>query len=75
MPITPFLRNHSFDPDQIKMMAAAFQDACTALGLGNRTDPTMETVAIRIIELAKRGICTQTELYQCAIENFKPYTA
>lgn len=37
MPITPFLRNEPFDPEQIGIMSAAFLDACAALGLAEES--------------------------------------
>lgn len=74
MPITPFLRNEPFDPEQIEIMSAAFLDACSALGLADRTDPVTQLVAVRIIELAQRGIRSRTELFRGAVDGFKPYT-
>ena len=71
MPITPFLRNQAFEPEQIEIMSAAFVDACAVLGLSNRSDPTIELVAARIIELAQRGVATHIELFERAIEGFK----
>lgn len=73
MPITPFLRNHAFEPEQIEIMSAAFVDACAVLGLADRTDAATELVAMRIIELAQRGVVTHVELFDRAIEGFKPY--
>lgn len=74
MPITPFLRNHVFTPEEIDMMGAAFQAACIMLGLVDRTDPVTEVVAGRIIDHAQRGVLTKTELYEAAIKGFKPYS-
>ena len=74
MPITPFLRDEPFDPEQIEIMSAAFLDACATLGLADRTDPVTQLVAARIIELAQRGIRSRTELFRGAVDGFKPYT-
>jgi hypothetical protein len=73
MPITPFLRNQTFEPDQIDIMSAAFVDACAVLGLADRTDPATELVAMRIIELTQCGVVTYIELFERAINGFKPY--
>jgi hypothetical protein len=74
MPITPFLRNEAFGPEQIEIMSAAFVDACATLGLADRTDPAAQLVAARIIELAQRGIHSRTELFRGAVDGFTPYT-
>jgi hypothetical protein len=75
MSITPFLRYEVFDPEEINIMAAAFQDACTALGLAGHTDAATEIIASRIIELARRGGRTRTVLYQEAIKGLSPCAA
>jgi hypothetical protein len=73
MSITPFLRHEAFDPERIEIMATAFRDACTTLGLADRADGATEVVAGRIIKLAQRGVRTKTELYQEAIKGLPPY--
>lgn len=75
MPITPFLRNHAFDPEQLEVMSGAFLDACSKLGLTDRTDAATALVAGRIIDLAQRGILTRPELFQGAVDGFMPYEA
>ena len=72
MPITPFLRNEAFDPEQIEIMSAAFLDACATLRLAARTDPAAQLVAARVIELAQRGIRSRTELFRGAVDGFRP---
>jgi hypothetical protein len=42
------LSSGAFDPDAVKAMTAAYQDACTALDLADRTDPLKD-------ERAKNG--------------------
>ena len=55
MPITPFLSDKAaFNPDDIHMMSQVLKEVCSALKLdGDST--AREVVAIRIIELTKRG--------------------
>jgi hypothetical protein len=53
MPITPFLRNQVFQPEQIGAMSEAFTCACTSLGLADHTDPIAKLVANHIIQLAQ----------------------
>ena len=56
MPIRPFLEHdHSFGPEDIQKMSAAFEAALRKLGLVDRTDPATMTVAKLIIEFAKAG--------------------
>jgi hypothetical protein len=53
--ILPFLKDQSvFDPEATHAMSVAFEDVCRALKL-NGDARARETVALRIIELARRG--------------------
>ena len=54
MPIRPFLKDdHSFEPEAIAKMSAAFESALRKLGLADRSDPGAMAVAKLIIEFAK----------------------
>jgi cytochrome c556 len=54
--IVPFLRGQSvFDPEAVQAMSAALNQACDALKLPETAARERETVAVRIIELARRG--------------------
>jgi hypothetical protein len=56
VPIRPFLPDsHSFDPEDIAKMSAAFEAALRKLGLADRSDPAAMAVAKLIIEFAKAG--------------------
>ena len=56
MPIRSFLRgDHSFGPEEIAKMSAAFEAALRKLGLVDRNDPAATAVAKLIIEFAKAG--------------------
>ena len=62
MSITPTLTNSSFDPEAIKMLAAAFDDAWEAVQRSRSTlsrppyaGAIREVLAKRIIELAQTG--------------------
>ena len=53
--IVPFLRNQSaFEPETVRAMSAAFDEVCRALDL-NGDFRARETIAVRVIELARRG--------------------
>jgi hypothetical protein len=54
--ILPFLKNRAvFDPETVRAMSAAFDEACRALKLPDGAKRERETVAVRIIDLARRG--------------------
>jgi hypothetical protein len=54
--ILPFLRDGTvFEPEATQAMSAAFELACQALNLSDSAAREREAVAIRIVELARRG--------------------
>jgi hypothetical protein len=71
MPIRPFLSGHAFDQESIDAMSAAFIRACKTLGLADQDDPMAPLVARHIVELAQRGVRTETALYFRTIEEFR----
>jgi ABC-type hemin transport system substrate-binding protein len=61
--ILPFLRNEcAFDPKDVRAMATAFEDICKTLEVPAEAATLREDIAIRIVELAKRGERNQTVL-------------
>jgi hypothetical protein len=60
--IYPYVKEESaFDPVDVEAMSMAFDDVCAALML-NHDARARETVAARIIELARRGEHSPTKL-------------
>jgi hypothetical protein len=60
--IIPFLNEESaFDPRDIRAMSMALDDVCKSLKLSS-DQRARETVAVRIIELARRGERSPTKL-------------
>jgi hypothetical protein len=54
--IIPFLKEQPvFEPEVTRAMSIAFDDACRKLKLTNGAAREREAVAVRIIELARRG--------------------
>jgi hypothetical protein len=54
--ILQFLRNEGvFEPEATQAMSVAFEEACRALNLPDDAAREREAVAMRIIELARRG--------------------
>jgi len=54
MPIRPYLNDEAFDPEQIRAMSWALEQVCNSLHVLD--DRSRETVAVRIIELARCGV-------------------
>jgi hypothetical protein len=69
MAIYRLLKNRAFGPDEIKVLTAAYQEALRTLRLANRSDPTTEIVAKKIIELAQRGERDPVRLRERAIRS------
>jgi hypothetical protein len=55
MPLIPFSKEATFDPEAIKAMAAAFEAVCESLQLLTRSDAITEIVARQVIEVAGTG--------------------
>src|ERR1700726_3535403 len=55
MPINRMLDSAAFDPAAVTALTNAYEEACAALRLIDRTDPLAEVVAKKIIEHAQRG--------------------
>lgn len=54
--ILPFLRNETvFDPEATQALSLAFEDVCQELKLKDTDARGREAIAVRIIELARRG--------------------
>jgi hypothetical protein len=63
------LSSGAFDPDAVKAMTAAYEDACTALDLADRTDPLTEIIARMIIERAKQGELDPVRLCEAVLDD------
>ena len=68
MDIHRFIQDVSFDDVAMRVMGAAFDQACDALGSFGVTE--REIVAKRIIEVAKMGERDQSRLYRHAVDGF-----
>ena len=52
--ILPFLSAGVFEPNDVEAMSLAYEDICHALHI-NGDLRSRETIAVRVIELARRG--------------------
>ncbi len=71
MPLYRLLQNCAFEPDTIKMMGMAFDEACQALALADSDDAARDRVAKRIIELAQQGERNGERLRERALADFR----
>jgi hypothetical protein len=71
MPIYRLLERAAFEPERIAMMSSVFEDVLQTLGLVDRTDPVVDMVAKKIIELAQTGVRDPARLQQLVLEAFK----
>ena len=55
MPMTSFLGGREFPAETLVSMGIAFDQACKALGLADRSDPLTAIVASKIIAVAQDG--------------------
>jgi hypothetical protein len=67
MPIVRLLEREAFSPEDIKVIAVAFEDTLAALQLIDRLDPLTEMVAKKIIECAQTGERDPIRLRDCAL--------
>ena len=69
MPITEFLDRYRFDSETKRVMGLAYEMACAALRFENRTYLAHETIATRIIALAKEGVVNPDRLCEQALND------
>jgi len=68
MPIRTYVEDHSaFSPEEIKVMSKALDEACAALQVAGQTKDR-EIIAVRIIELARKGVIDATALRDRVVE-------
>ena len=65
--IVPFLKGAAFEPQDIQSMSLALDDVCKALKIDGDSS-ARETIAVRIIELARRGERSATKLRDRLLE-------
>ena len=70
MPIRPFIKDGAFGPEVISAMGAAFEDVCKAIDVSGGSDISKETIATKIIELARGGEADLVVLREMALSEF-----
>jgi hypothetical protein len=71
MPINRMIDSAAFDPTAITALTSAYEEACAALHLIDRTDPLAEVVAKKIIEHAQRGERDPNRLREVVLKELK----
>ena len=67
MPINPFLIGDSFDPEHVRAMGVAFENACRSLGLTDTDDRLTTVIAGKIVEAASTGERDAVRLYEAVM--------
>jgi hypothetical protein len=76
MPIRGFLSGQAFEPEVVLQMSLALETICGKFGMKLADDPVTRVVALKIIELAERGVrdgATLTEMTLKELEHYLPY--
>jgi hypothetical protein len=71
MPINRFLRDDTFEADEIEVLNLAFEDFLQALGLFDRNDLVTKVVATRIIALGQTGLRDPAEICSVALKELR----
>ena len=70
MPIKRLISSIAFGPEQIREIVSAYEDVLAELDLTDRTDPTAELVAKKILESAATGEIDRQSLRQRTLAAF-----
>ena len=70
MPVVPQMEReqHAFGPEEIRILASAYEDAMRSLHLADRLDPDGTAIAKRIFERAKLGELDPVRLRDYAVD-------
>jgi hypothetical protein len=65
-----FKEQGSFDPEEVAALCNVLDDVMQALGLVELEDPITETVAKKIVEIAKAGVSDPARLKALTLQAF-----
>ena len=71
MAIYRLMQNAGFSPEQVAVMAEAYEGALIDFGLKDRNDPLTELIAKKIIDHAQRGERDPTKLRQRILKEIR----
>jgi hypothetical protein len=78
MPIRGFLSGQAFEPEVVRQMSLALETVCSKFGVELTDEPATRIVALKIIELAQRGVRDAPTLTEITLQELKhrlPYAA
>jgi hypothetical protein len=73
MPIRGFLTGQAFEPEVIRQMSLALETICGKFRMTLTDDPATRVVALKIIELAQRGVRDAPILSEMTLKELKHY--
>jgi hypothetical protein len=73
MPIRGFLSGQAFEPEVVRQMSLALETICGKFGMKLADDPATRVVALKIIELAQRGVHDAPTLTEMTLKELKHY--
>jgi type II secretory pathway component PulF len=68
MAIYRLLQKQVFDPDDVRLMCAVYEDVLKGYGLIERTDPVTELIAKAVVEMVQTGERDPARLKDLTIE-------
>ena len=73
MPIRGFLSGQAFEPEVVRQMSLALEAICGKFGMNLTDEPATRVVALKIIELAERGVRDEPTLTEMTLQELKHY--
>jgi hypothetical protein len=71
VPIRPFLNGRRFDDETLRILGVAFEQVCIALRTGDCADDVKQSIANKVIEIAKAGECNPDILCERVLEDIR----
>ena len=73
MPMRGFLSGQAFEPEVVRQMSLALETVCAKFGMKLTEDPATRVVALKIIELAERGVRDEPTLTEMTLQELNHY--
>ena len=71
MPLARHVQGAAFRPEQLVEMTTAFEDVLRRLQLVDRTDPVVDLVAKKVVEVAKSGACDAARICELTLKHLQ----
>jgi hypothetical protein len=73
MPVCRAFRSQASEPEVVRQMSLALETICGKFGMKLADDPATRVVALKIIELAERGVRDAPTLSKVTLKELKHY--